>query len=305
MSSSFSIRLKVGVVTFFALSILFVGTLWVKQYNPTSSKTRFTVVFDNGQGIAGGDPVTISGIKVGEVRGVSLTDDNRAALDVMITGSFNLPEDCVFTIEDVGLMGDKALAIIPGTSSKQLDVSKVYYGSETMGLSSIMASSAKVLERLNSIADKIDGDLDIKQLMESFEQTTGKLQTALAMYEKMADENREPLKKSITNFQEASRDVRSFIRDNDPKLVKAIESFQGTTEKISVAIDKFNKLSTVIDTLSAYMESGDSSLARFIKSDDLYEELRQTNANIDSFVIDFKKNPGKYTKDMQFKIRLF
>ena len=305
MSSSFSIRLKVGVVTFFALGILFVGTLWVKQYNPASSRMRFTVVFDNGHGIAGGDPVTISGIKVGEVRGVSLTDDNRAALDVMITGSFNLPDDCVFTIEDVGLMGDKALAIIPGTSSKQIDESKVYYGSESMGLSSIMASSAKVLERLNSIAEKIDGDLDIKRLMESFEQTTGKLQTALAMYEKMADENREPLKKSITNFEKASQDVRSFIRDNDPKLVKAIESFQGTTEKISVAIEKFNKLSTVIDTLSVYMDSGDGSLARLIKSDDLYEELRKTNASIDSFVTDFKLNPGKYTKDMQFKIRLF
>jgi len=266
---------------------------------------RFTVVFDNGYGIAGGDPVTISGVKIGEIRRVSLTSDNKAALDIMIAGTYILSDDCVFTIEDVGLMGDKALAIAPGTSPKPLDESKIYYGSETLGMRNIMASSVKVLERLNSIAEKIDNDLDIKRLSESFEQTTGKFQEALLMYEKMADENREPLKNSITNFEEASQDVRSFIRANDMKLVKAIESFQETTEKISAAVDKFKNLSTVVDTLSTYMNTGEGSLARLIKSDDLYEELRQTNATIDSFVTDFKRNPGKYTKDMTFKIRLF
>ncbi len=305
MSSQFSIRLKVGIVTFLALSILFTGTLWVKQYNPAASKMRFIVVFDNGYGIAGGDPVTISGVKVGEIRRVSLTSDNKAALDVIISGIYNLSDDCVFAIGDIGLMGDKALAIAPGTSPKPLDESKIYYGAETLGLGAIMASSVKVLERLNSIAEKIDNDLDIKRLSESFEQTTGKFQEALLMFEKMADENREPLKNSITNFEEVSKDVRSFVHNNDIKLVKAIESFQGTTDKISAAVDKLKNLSTVVDTLSTYMNTGEGSLARLIKTDDLYEELRQTNASIDSFVTDFKRNPGKYTKDMKFKIRLF
>jgi len=62
MSSSLSIRLKVGFVSFFALCILFAGAFWVKQYNPAAQRIRFTVVFNNGYGIASGDPVTISGI---------------------------------------------------------------------------------------------------------------------------------------------------------------------------------------------------------------------------------------------------
>ena len=123
--------------------------------------------------------------------------------------------------------------------------------------------------------------------------------------ENLAQDNREPLKKSIGNLEEVSQEMKAFIRDNNSKFVDAIESFQKTTVKIYDALDDLKNLSTVIDTLSTYMETGEGSLARLIKSDELYEEIRKTNASIDSFVVDFKRNPGKYTKDMNFKIRLF
>ena len=70
-------------------------------------------------------------------------------------------------------------------------------------------------------------------------------------------------------------------------------------------MENIESFSTVFDTLSVYMESDKGTLAKLIKTDELYEELRRTNASIDSFITDFKRNPGKYTKNMKFKIRLF
>ena len=121
----------------------------------------------------------------------------------------------------------------------------------------------------------------------------------------MALDNREPLKQSLQSFQDSAHNLNEFIRKNDDRFESALISFQQTSEKISLALDTMENLSTVVDSLSLYMKSGKGTFAKLVRSDDLYEELRRTNANIDSFVTDFKLNPGKYTKDMKFKIRLF
>ena len=103
----------------------------------------------------------------------------------------------------------------------------------------------------------------------------------------------------------ASQEFKQLIRKNSENLSSAFDSFQHISEKLSSAIDKLDNMSTVVDTLSVYMESGEGTFAKLVKSDDLYNELRTTNAHLDSFITDFRLNPGKYTRDMNFKIRLF
>ena len=125
------------------------------------------------------------------------------------------------------------------------------------------------------------------------------------MYEKLVLENKEPLEKSLRNFEASTHQLKNFIEKNDNILEQTIGSFQQTSDRLSVFIDDIQNLSSVVDTISAYVDSGEGTFARLLKYDDLYEEMRQTNANIDSFITDFKRNPGKYTKDMKFKLRLF
>jgi len=305
MGSSVITKIKVGITTCIALGLLIGGILWVKEFNPATQNLLFTVRFSNGQGIAGGDPITISGIKVGEVRNVSLTEDNKAEVILFITKKVNLSDDCTFTIRDVGLMGDKMLVITPGTSTIPLDPTRVYTGADSRGLTELIESADAVMIRLDILGKKLDNDLDIAKLSRSFEQTFEKIQQVARVYETLAEENRKPLKESISNLNETAGEMQKFMKRNDTRLADAIDSFQKTTVKIGIALDNFNNLSSAIDTVSTYIESGEGSLARLIKSDALYEELRRTNATIDSFVTDFKTNPGKYTKDMKFRIRLF
>ena len=77
MSSSIFTKMKVGFTTILALTMLFGGILWVKNYNPATKKIRLAVIFDNGRDIYNGDPVKISGIKIGEVTEISLTEDTE------------------------------------------------------------------------------------------------------------------------------------------------------------------------------------------------------------------------------------
>ena len=158
---------------------------------------------------------------------------------------------------------------------------------------------------MNSITEKLDNDLDIAGLSERFEQTFQKLSEAVDTYRNVMVENREPLKRTLRNIDDAATGIKNFVDSNDNRLSKAIDSFNEASEQVGVLLKGTENLVVIIDTLAVHMQAGNGTLARLIKQDDLYEELRQTNAHIDSFLIDFKTNPGKYTKDMKFKVRLF
>ena len=305
MGSSLSTKLKVGFTTLFALLILFLGVLWIKEYNPLTQRVTRRAVFNDAKGITAGDPVHVSGIKVGEVVTVDLHENSKAMIGFSILKSVRLFSDCDMMIEDVGLMGDKALVLKPGSVPPELDPTLVHHGVDTTGLNDLITSAEKVINRLNTIGERLENDLDVAGIVGSFENTMEKIEEALDIYRKLAEENREPLRKSVAGLSASADDLSSFIRDTNPKFQETLDSFQNTSDKLSVALDSLEGFSTVVDTLSAYVESGDGTFGKLLKSGDLYEELRQTNANIDSFISDFKKNPGKYTKDMQFKVRLF
>lgn len=303
--SIISTQIKVGLTTLLSIVILFGGILWVKEFNPMVARKDISVVFSSGKGIYNGDPVHMSGVKIGEVSGVSLDESNRAVVSFTIVKNVHFTSDSRFIIEDVGLMGDKALVVIPGRSGSPFDENVIHTGDENPGLNDLFSSASQIMDRLNSLTEKLDRDLDLARLTSTFETTFAKLEEALEIYRLIATENREPLKNSIASMDDSAREMKSFLNTSSVKLEDAITSFQKTSDKISGAIDGLENLSTVVDTLSSYMDSGDGTFAKLIKSDDLYEELRRTNVHIDEFIADFKKNPGKYTKDMQFKIRLF
>jgi len=298
-------KLKVGFTSIVGIIILFGGILWIKNTNPLVNKVKITVLFNDACGITIGDPVTISGIKIGEINRVYLDKSNKALVDFLIDEDIKLHTDCTFTIKDVGLMGDKVLVIRNGTATGFIDPDNIQEGTESFDLTDLFDGARKVIEKLDLINTKIEEDLDLKKLTDSFEQTFNKMQEAITIYEEIARENSEPLKRSINSFEESTIEIREFINRNDKRLGNAVKSFERTSEKIYSSLETVENLSTVADTVSAYIKSGDGTFSKLIKSEIFYEELRQTNANLDSLISDFKRDPGKYTKDMKFKIRLF
>ena len=123
MSSAAFTKFKVGFATLIALVALFGGTLWVKNYNPATKKMRMEVEFVDGSGVTGGDPVHMSGIKIGEITNVSLSGNNTALIR-FYADYIKLSPDTEFIIDDIGLMGDKALVIVPGKMDGELDHKK-------------------------------------------------------------------------------------------------------------------------------------------------------------------------------------
>jgi phospholipid/cholesterol/gamma-HCH transport system substrate-binding protein len=299
------VKLKVGVTFLIAAGILFIGILWLKEYNPFLNAVPMRVVFVDSNGIRSGDPVTVSGIKIGEVSRVSLTPDNRAMVELTVARSVQLHPDASFTVIDVGMMGDKAMTIEAGTAPGRLDMNEVHSGVAGPGLNSLMGEAGDLVGKLSRTVARIDSGLDVAELTGSLEETLLKVREVAVEYRKLARDTGGPLNGALDRFGSAADDIRGFVRENGEVASQAIESMKTTSERFTALIDTLGAVSTVIDTLASRIETGNGTFAKLVKSDSLYEELRHTNAAVDSFVSDFRRQPGKYTKDMKFKVRLF
>lgn len=298
-------KLKVGITFLIASAILLIGILWLKDYHPGGKMTQMRVLFDNSGGISTGDPVEVAGVRIGVVKDVSLTPENRALVRLSINQSAKLHPDAKFMVRDAGLMGDKALMINPGTASGALRPDVLHQGTASVGMDRIFTEAEDALLRLKNVAAKVDSGLDIARLTGEFEKTLMKIQQVAAVYQSLAMENRGSLRKTLDNVQTTSTDVRRFINTNDSNVSQVLESFRQTSERLSELAVSLQPLSVVADTLALSMRTGNNTFSQLVRSRELYDEMRRTNASIDSFLVDLKKNPGKYTKNMKFRINLF
>ncbi len=302
MKTTGSTALKVGVTTFIAFIVLFGGVLWVKQYNPLAIHRTFTVAFADGMGITGGDPVTLAGLRIGQVMGTQLGENNRALVIFTVYGDVDIHPDAVFTIEEVGLMGDRALAVEPGVVPGTLNPDVVHDGSEGENLSTFMESASDVLNNLQSISKRLDQELDIASLTSEYERTMARIADAMAAYERIAEENRAPLQQTLASVDATADSVRQFVTANDERFVAMLESFRETSDRIERTM---TDLGDVASSMDMRLESNQGTLAKLVNSEELYRELRHTNAQIDSFVTDIRVNPGRYTKGIKIDFKLF
>jgi len=199
----------------------------------------------------------------------------------------------------------KALVIVPGTEDGELNSAVMHTGLPSNDISNLFVTAESILNKIDTVAEKFSRDLDIAKLSHEFETTMIKFRGAVTEYEMLARENREPLKNTIVKMESSAHDLNRFIQTNDNRFEKAVDSFTNTSNRLSVFLDDIEGFSSVVDTMTVYLNSGEGTFSRLLKYDDLYQEMRQTNATIDSFVTDFRRNPGKYTKNMKFKVRLF
>jgi len=79
-------------------------------------------------------------------------------------------------------------------------------------------------------------------------------------------------------------------RNIDKNIKLLTETVQEPADKFEHLVERLDSLSTLMSTLI----SGDGTVGKLLKSDELYEELRLTNQSLQDLVEDIRENPKKY-----------
>ncbi len=108
-----------------AVVLIVAGFFLVFSYNTANVKSvsgyEVTADFSGIGGLAVGDDVEVSGVKIGSITNVSLNPENYLArVHMSIDPSIKLPDDTAALISSQSLLGGRYLSLEPGSSEETL-----------------------------------------------------------------------------------------------------------------------------------------------------------------------------------------
>lgn len=118
-------ELKVGIFVFIGIIILIIFVLMIGDFRLINPGYAFKVSFGFANGIKVSAPVRLSGVEVGEVKGIHIGYDEKTKkplvlIDVWVKKGSNIPIDSRAWVNMLGLLGEKYIEIIPGQNQQNL-----------------------------------------------------------------------------------------------------------------------------------------------------------------------------------------
>ncbi|HAD83202.1 MAG: hypothetical protein A2509_11215 [Candidatus Edwardsbacteria bacterium RIFOXYD12_FULL_50_11] len=264
----------VGMVVLSAIALLIIGLLWLNRVDIGRQSYLVSVAFEDAGGLRGGDPVTVSGFDKGKVKSIALNPAKPGVIAVlMVDHDVALKKDARFWLSDASLMGDKRIAVYPGSSSQPFDPSQTVDGDRSPGLMETMVKMGYLGEEAAKVVTEMRKNLATPDNYKNVSLALKNLNTATAQLAAMASENRAALKETV-------RDVNQLVSPNKDKLDSTIQHLA--------------KASANLDSIAGKINSGQGTAGQLVNNKELYEQLSKTNKDLQALIADIKANPKKY-----------
>jgi phospholipid/cholesterol/gamma-HCH transport system substrate-binding protein len=290
-----TVELRVGLVVVLAIAILVVGIIWVKGIKFNQSRYRYSVIFPNVGALKVGDPVSVSGVQKGKVEEIKLFQG-----DVSVT--FNLSTDVVlkkdakFTVMNIGLMGERFVAVQTGHSDTLLDLSQPIKGYYDTGIPEVMGMAGEMFSEIRNLIGHLEGVVGTKWSQESLTEIIRNLRKISGDLSDLLDRNQGRFDQTMEDLSHSSSELRKMIDENKTKLQTTVDKFGTASVKIDNVVSTLDTLSISLKKLASKIESGEGTLGQIVNDTTLFEQIKKTTQHVDSLILDIQKNPKKYLK---------
>mgnify|MGYP001132347236 FL=1 len=278
---------------------------YLKGNNFLDSSRTFFVVYDNVEGMASSTPVTINGLTVGKVQDINFSKDRsgRITVKLLIDSDFEFSKNSIAELYEAGLLGGKAIAIIPAFDNAENAKKGDYLeGTVKAGLTEL------VNQRLTPLQEKIEtmivsADSLLVNINSVFDvQTKANLKKSIA-----------ELAITIESFKNTSVAINSLITDNQETLNNALSNIDTITSNLSKITDSvantnlgetINSLQLTInnfDKILASIEKGEGSIGKLLNDDELYNNLKGASKEMEELLRDIKLHPKRYFRILSKK----
>ncbi len=267
------------------------------SYNVSTSymtKMGAYAVYDDVEGVSKGTPVTISGFNVGSVQNIEFFENSsKLLLKFRVENEFNFSSQSIAQIYETGLIGGKAVAVIPKYGSKLAISGDTLQSDIAPGLTelvndrlsplqdkieSMVVSADSVLIGLNAILNT-EAKLEIQSTIENFSSTVADLKTSAGTLDEILDNNKNQINNIITNVNQTSNELAGL---------------SGSFSDLSLVISNLSESSENIDKIISEISEGEGSLNKLVFDDALINSLDSASKNINLLIKDLRLNPKRY-----------
>lgn len=293
-------ELKTGVVAVAVIALFIWGYNYLNGLNLFDGpvKTYFTE-YNNVQGLNTASVVTINGVEVGKVININFNDDpnkrGQLIVEFSVINDFEFSKKSIAKIYSASLMGGKSLAVVPsyeGEMAKPGDflsgeIESDIFSSVTEKLNPLQAKVENVIVSADSLMVGLNDIIDIKRREDLKSSITD-------------------LKVTISNFKAISESVNLLIKNNEEKLGKTLDNAELMTQNLAKlsdsllnanlgeTIEKFETTITNLNAILASVESGDGTLGKLLKDEELYTNLTNAFKELEELLNEMKLHPKRF-----------
>jgi phospholipid/cholesterol/gamma-HCH transport system substrate-binding protein len=275
-----------GIAGVFTLILFIWGINYLKGKDLLMSQQRFYAIYPKVDGLIESHPVTINGVKIGQVNRIGLHPDRsgRVLIECIVGNQADIPVNSTAVLAPAGFLGGYQIMLVPGSASvlmqnKDTLASEIQTSLPDEIGQQIMPLKAQV-EGIFSRVDTLIGALNllldlqhrnqVSQGLESLNQALGNLE-------------------AITrNIQEQETSITALIQNMSvfSDTLTGLDLAQ-TLEQANVSLNAFTQL---IDTAN----QPDGTIGLLLHDEKLYHNLETTAMQLNLLLEDIRNNPKKY-----------
>lgn len=262
-----------------------------------SNEKTIHALYDEVEGLVVGANVTIRGLNVGKVKIIDFNDDfAKIKVTFSIRDDLNFSNKSVAQLYEAGLIGGKAIAIIP-----KYDTSNIIKNGDILFSEIKPGLTELVNQQIAPLQDKIEGLLtsadslfagisnvmnyetqnNLKMTLEGLASTIENVNILSSNINDILNANEKELKSTINNLSKVSGNLNKITDSlKQMPLSSTVKNFEDTSLHLKEIIERLN--------------SGEGSAGMILNDNKLYDNLVNSSEALEALLSDLKSNPKKY-----------
>lgn len=286
-------ELLIGLCVIIALFVLYFGIEFLKGVNIFVPSNSYNASYTNVMGLQVSAPVTLNGLKVGQVSSIGYEYDNpgHVKVDFSLDKNLRVPVGSVAAIES-DLLGT-ASVVLHMTDAKEFEPRGASLKGETsaglMGDVSekLLPSVGKIMAQVDTLMTALNaviGNPSINQAVTRLDAITLNI-----------DQTMQQLNRSVACMPKVMNNVTE-ISDNLSTMSGDLTVVTGMIKEMPVdsVMNNLVTLSANLKNLSTEINNPNTTLGALTNDKELYNNLNNAAASLDSLLIDLKRNPKRY-----------
>lgn len=294
MKKIFNKEFAIGLSVIVAILILIFGIDYLKGINLFRPAHYYIAYYDNVDELTVSSPVLINGYKVGQVREVNFDYRRPGKVEVVMALDKNLklPEGTKAYIGTTLLSGAR-IELVMGKGPELLQSGSELETGVKAGLMNsvqdgLMPALTGILPKVDSLLYNLNLLVADPALSASIGRLDGITGNLLATTQGL-------------NSTMNSQVLR--IANNTVRLTQSLDTIVGNLGQLSyqlkslpvdATLDNVNQLTENLSQFSKQLNDKNSTLGLLTSDPALYNQLNRVSADIDSLILDIKKNPKRY-----------
>lgn len=284
----------IGICVLISIAILICGIDYLKGVNLFKPANFYYVSYDNVAGLETAAPVTVDGFKVGQVRDIEYDYEHHGKIKVLLAldKKLRLPDDSYAEIGS-SLLGGSFINLRLGKSTHMIERGGDIRAAQSPDLMAavteeLVPSIEAILPRVDTLLYNLNRLVADPKLAQSIHRLDGITDNVLVATDGLRTSMTTQVPAILGNAGRISHNLDT-VTSNLGTL-----SYQLKMLPIATTMDNVNQVAANLQQFSDQLNNKNSTLGRLMYDRELYDRISVISADLDSLIVDIKRNPKRY-----------